>query len=93
MGLLASIEEPCQLRRLAKHELPAVAVELRRELIDAAAEAGGHFADIAPLYANEAYHGPLGRPTWVGPGDWFHPNDAGHAAIAAVVLRALAISA
>jgi lysophospholipase L1-like esterase len=56
-------------------------------------QAGGHFADIAPLYANEAYHGPLGRPTWVGPGDWFHPNDAGHAAIAAVVLRALAISA
>jgi 1-deoxy-D-xylulose-5-phosphate synthase len=44
VGLLASIEEPCQLRRLAKHELPAVAVELRRELIDAAAEAGGHFA-------------------------------------------------
>jgi 1-deoxy-D-xylulose-5-phosphate synthase len=44
VGLLASIEEPCQLRRLPKDELAAVAVELRRELIDAAAEAGGHFA-------------------------------------------------
>jgi len=42
--LLASIEEPCDLRRLPKDELATVAVELRHELIDAAAEVGGHFA-------------------------------------------------
>jgi 1-deoxy-D-xylulose-5-phosphate synthase len=44
VGLLASIEEPCDLRRLPKEELSAVAVELRRELIDVGAEVGGHFA-------------------------------------------------
>jgi len=44
VGLLASIEEPCDLRRLPKNELAAVAAELRRELIDAAADVGGHFA-------------------------------------------------
>jgi 1-deoxy-D-xylulose-5-phosphate synthase len=44
VGLLGAIEEPCDLRRLPKDELAAVAAELRRELIDAAAEVGGHFA-------------------------------------------------
>jgi lysophospholipase L1-like esterase len=59
-----------------------------RELCQAA---GGRYHDLAPLYSVEAYHGPLGRPTWVGPGDWFHPNDAGHAAIAAAVLQTLGV--
>jgi len=44
VGLLASIEEPCDLRRLPRDELAAVAAELRRELIDVAADVGGHFA-------------------------------------------------
>ncbi|HYB13789.1 MAG TPA: 1-deoxy-D-xylulose-5-phosphate synthase [Myxococcota bacterium] len=44
MGLLAAIEEPCDLRSMPKQDLAGVAVELRRELIDAAAEVGGHFA-------------------------------------------------
>ena len=44
MGLLASIEEPRDLRRLDRTELPAIAAELRRELIDVGSEVGGHFA-------------------------------------------------
>lgn len=51
--------------------------------------AGGHFVDLFPLFGVASYHGPNGRPTWLGPGDWFHPNDAGHAAIAHAILRVL----
>ncbi len=44
MGLLGSIGEPRDLRRLDRGELPAVAAELRRELIEVGSEIGGHFA-------------------------------------------------
>lgn len=53
------------------------------------AHAGGRFVDLMPLYYNESYHGPVGRPTWLGPGDWFHPKNAGMAAIAQAILAAL----
>lgn len=51
--------------------------------------AGGRFVDLAPLFADGALHGPAGRATYHGPGDEFHPNDAGHAAIAAAVEAAV----
>ncbi len=35
------------------------------------------------------FHGPAGRETFAGAGDEFHPNDAGHRAIADAVLAAL----
>ena len=44
-----------------------------------------HYGDLQALFANGAYHGPAGRSTWLGPADDFHPNDAGHAAIATEV--------
>jgi acyl-CoA thioesterase I len=53
------------------------------------AKAGGTFIDLFPLFDVESYHGPNGRATWLGPGDWFHPNDAGMAAIARAILRVL----
>ena len=42
--LLASIEEPAQLRKLTQSQLPTIAEELRSELIAIGAEKGGHFA-------------------------------------------------
>lgn len=42
-------------------------------------------ADISPLYSRPGLRGPAGRPTFLGPGDDFHPNSAGHAAIARAV--------
>jgi lysophospholipase L1-like esterase len=42
-------------------------------------------ADISPLYTQPGTRGPAGRPTFLGPGDDFHPNSAGHAAIAEAI--------
>lgn len=55
---------------------------------DCAAD-GGTFVDLMPLFAVGPYHGPVDRTTYHGPGDYFHPNDAGHAAIARALLLAL----
>jgi 1-deoxy-D-xylulose-5-phosphate synthase len=44
MGHLSAIAEPADLRRLPREELPALADEMRRFLIDLGAEIGGHFA-------------------------------------------------
>jgi acyl-CoA thioesterase I len=41
--------------------------------------------DIAPLYGAPGMRGPAGRPTFLGPGDDFHPNSNGHAAIARLI--------
>jgi acyl-CoA thioesterase-1 len=46
---------------------------------------GGAVADIAPLAARRGTRGPEGRSTYLGPGDAFHPNSAGHAAIAQAI--------
>lgn len=40
---LSRIESPADLRRLPEAELPGIAEEMRRFLIDTAAEVGGHF--------------------------------------------------
>jgi lysophospholipase L1-like esterase len=48
--------------------------------------AAGAVADISPLFdARPPTRGPAGRPTFLGPGDAFHPNSTGHAAIARVI--------
>jgi acyl-CoA thioesterase I len=47
--------------------------------------AAGAVADVAPLFARPALHGPAGRTTFLGPGDAFHPNSKGHAAIARLI--------
>jgi acyl-CoA thioesterase I len=46
---------------------------------------GGAVADLAPLAGQAGLRGPEGRPTYLGPGDAFHPNSAGHAAIAQAI--------
>jgi len=54
------------------------------------ADSGGRYIPLAGLFATADFHGPDGRDTFVGPGDDFHPNDAGHRAIADAVLAVLA---
>ena len=50
---------------------------------------GGSYVPRGQLYLNSNYHGPAGMTTWLGTSDWFHPNDAGHAAIASGVAAVL----
>jgi acyl-CoA thioesterase-1 len=48
--------------------------------------AAGAVADVSPLFdAQPPTRGPAGRPTFLGPGDAFHPNSTGHAAIARLI--------
>ncbi len=47
--------------------------------------AAGAVADVSPIYAQPEMRGPAGRPTFLGPGDAFHPNSTGHAAIARAI--------
>jgi len=53
------------------------------------ADSGGRYVPLAGLFATADFHGPDGRATFVGAGDDFHPNDAGHRAIADAVLSQL----
>jgi lysophospholipase L1-like esterase len=46
---------------------------------------GGAVADLSAISAQPGMRGPAGRPTSFGPGDAFHPNSAGHAAIARLI--------
>jgi lysophospholipase L1-like esterase len=51
----------------------------------------GVYVNITDLALNRGYHGPANRRTFVQTqlSDTFHPNDAGHAAIAAAILERL----
>ncbi|MEZ3155828.1 SGNH/GDSL hydrolase family protein [Microbacterium sp. BWR-S6Y] len=49
----------------------------------------GVYVSLAEAFATADFHGPAGRETFAGAGDEFHPNDAGHRAIADAVLAAL----
>jgi acyl-CoA thioesterase-1 len=50
---------------------------------------GGDYVDLSPMFMDPRNHGPVGRSTYAGPGDLFHPNDRGHEALAAAVLGSL----
>lgn len=54
------------------------------------ADCPGTYVPLGDLYMNNSLHGPASHPTWIGNADWFHPNDTGHAAIAARVAAAVA---
>lgn len=53
---------------------------------------GGQFVSLKELFDEAANRGPAGAPVWMGTRDTFHPNDAGHAAIAGAVLQRIASS-
>lgn len=63
--------------------------EARYNAAAAAACAGarGQFVDLSSVYLDPKDHGPVGRVTFLGHGDRFHPNDRGHELVAAAVLR------
>ena len=64
MSLLQTINSPDDLKKLELNQLPEVAAELRRKIIDTIAETGGHFG--GPLGAVEicvALHYVLNSPT------------------------------
>jgi len=52
----------------------------------ACGEKGGRYVDLSATYLDPLNHGPMGRQTYHGPGDLYHPNDRGHAEIADLVL-------
>jgi lysophospholipase L1-like esterase len=55
----------------------------------ACAHNGGTYRPLSDLYEHWSLRGPAGRTTWRGLADGFHPNVAGHRAIAIRVLQAL----
>jgi len=66
----------------------AYAKNYNQAIENACRDNGGVYVDISQFFV--ADRGPAGRPTSLGPGDNFHPNDAGHAAIAKAIEAALA---
>lgn len=62
-----------------------------RAISMACVNAGGAFVPLADLYDEPGMRGPAGQPAFGGTSDDFHPNDAGHAAIAARILENLTV--
>ncbi|MDQ6885501.1 MAG: SGNH/GDSL hydrolase family protein [Candidatus Dormibacteraeota bacterium] len=50
---------------------------------------GGTFVSLAGFYGDNSLHAADGAAVYLGRADWFHPGDAGHAAIAQAVLASL----
>jgi lysophospholipase L1-like esterase len=50
---------------------------------------GGTFVSLSGFYQDYDFHAQDGQASFLGPADWFHPGDQGHAAIAAAVLVSL----
>jgi acyl-CoA thioesterase-1 len=50
---------------------------------------GGQWVPLSDLFVDPTNHGPAGTPTAQGPSDVFHPNDAGHRAIADRLVAAI----
>ena len=53
---------------------------------------GGKYIDLSLEFAKSGNRGPAGVNVWAGASDTFHPNNAGHARLAALVMDHLAIS-
>lgn len=53
---------------------------------------GGKYIDVSSEFAIASNRGPAGVTGWAGVSDNFHPNDAGHARLAALVMDHLAVS-
>jgi lysophospholipase L1-like esterase len=51
--------------------------------------AAGTYVSLGAIYARKASRGPVGRQTFLGVGDDYHPNDAGHSMIARAIEHAL----
>lgn len=58
---------------------------------NACATVDGTTIPLIDLFRAEENRGSEGHPTFLGPGDDFHPNDLGHRAIADAILRELPV--
>jgi acyl-CoA thioesterase I len=70
----------------AVNRLGVAAVDYDVATRTACGEEGGRYVDLSATYLDPLNHGPMGRQTYHGPGDLYHPNDRGHAQIADLVL-------
>lgn len=52
---------------------------------------GGQFVKISTLFHAAENRSKKGEPSWLGPADDFHPNDAGHLKIASSILERLKV--
>ena len=50
---------------------------------------GGTFVSLSGFYGDNSLHAQDGASVYLGRADWFHPGNAGHAAIAQAVLASL----
>ncbi len=55
------------------------------------AEHGGQYVDLTAAYGTKGSFGPKGAKSFLGPSDNFHPNDKGHALIAALILERIRV--
>ncbi|BAJ75713.1 lysophospholipase L1 [Microbacterium testaceum StLB037] len=60
-----------------------------RAIESACVDHEGRYVPLGGLFRDAANRGPEGRPTFLGTGDDFHPNDLGHRAIANAILAVL----
>ena len=67
--------------------LPSTAVDAI--IVQICERHGATFVSLNGFYAVNDFHGIDGGSSYLGRTDWFHPDDEGHAAIAAAVLSAL----
>jgi lysophospholipase L1-like esterase len=81
--------EDCRLMFLTVWQLAPRRTAYDRRVAAVAADYGGHLVRISAIRDDPAYSGPAGVPTAFGVSDGAHPNDAGHAALAAAVEAAL----
>jgi lysophospholipase L1-like esterase len=58
-------------------------------IADSCQRHGGTFVSLAGFYGDNSLHAADGQAVYLGRADWFHPGDAGHAAIAQAVMASL----
>lgn len=67
--------------------LPSTAIDAA--IADSCQRHGGTFVSLAGFYGDNSLHAQDGAPVYLGRADWFHPGNAGHAAIAQAVMASL----
>jgi len=71
------------------NDLHETAGSYDQHIASACQAAHGTYVSLEAIAANGAYRGPVGQHTWLGLNDGWHPNDAGHTAIAAAIVHVL----
>ncbi len=83
----ASASPHCRLVFLTVWQPRRVRAAYDGRIAAVSAETGRHLVDLGPFKDDPSYSAPAGVTTVWGPSDGWHPNDAGHAAIASRLAR------